>query len=192
MGRHAAILFLSTLAASLAAGQPVAGKVGVVNLTQAILETRDGRAARDYLEVEFRPEVVRLKAEEADVDAQREKLKKISKHKWLPGRRKKIRELALEIDRKNKDFRRHREDSQQVVENTRTRLMNILGKRMNSFLDRYAKDNGYSLILQGDVITASPDLTEEDVTKDVVKRYDLAYPEVPQFRIRPASTDGLH
>ncbi len=62
---------------------------------------------------------------------------------------------------------------------------------MNSFLNTYAKDNGFSLILQGDVITASPDLTQEDVTRDVIKRYDLAYPEVPQFRIKPAATDVL-
>jgi outer membrane protein len=181
MGRHAAVLFLATLLASLAAGQPVA-KVGLVNLQQAILATRDGRAARDYLEAEFRPDMARLKAEEADVDAQREKLNKISRRKWVPGRRRKIRELAQEIERKNKAFHRHQEDSQKVFQNTQTRLMNVLGKRMNSFLEKYAKDNRYSLILQGDVITASPDLTQEDVTKEVVTEYNKAYPELPQFR----------
>jgi Skp family chaperone for outer membrane proteins len=60
--------------------------------------------------------------------------------------------------------------------------MNVLGKRMNSFLNAYAKDHGYSLILQGDVVTASPDLIQDDVTKDVVKQYNDAYPQLPQFR----------
>lgn len=184
--RLALLSFLA--AASLASGQ---GKVGVVNLQEAILDTRDGRAARDYMEAEFRPDIERLKTEEAGLQAKRDKLTKINRHKWIPGRRGKIRKLTAEIESDNKALRRHREDNRQVVENTRTRLMNVLGKRMDSFLGTYAKDYGYSLILQGDVITASPDLKQEDVTRDVVKRYDLAYPDVPQFRIRPASTDGL-
>ena len=183
--RLALLSFLA--AASLAGGQ---GKVGVVNLTQAILDTRDGRAARVYMEAEFRPDLDRLKTEEANLQAQRDQLKKISKHKWIPGRRGKTRKLTLEIESNDKALRRHREDSQRVVEITRTRLMNVLGKRMDSFLGTYAKDYGYSIILQGDVITAPADSKQEDVTRDVVKRYDLAYPEVPQFRIQASSTGG--
>ena len=177
MERHAPVLFAFTLLASLATAQ---GKIGVVNLTQAVLNTRDGQAARDYLE-QFRPDLARLKAEETDLQSQRENLKKISKHRWLPGRRGKIRKLAQEIDRNDKAFRRHREDMQQVLEKERTRLLNVIGKRMSWFLDAYAKDHGFSLILQGGVITPS-DLTVEDVTEDVVTQYDNAYPELPQFR----------
>jgi Skp family chaperone for outer membrane proteins len=189
MKTHAALLALSTLVVSIAAAQPAA-KVGIVNLTQAILNTRDGRAARAYMEAEFNPDLDRLKKEEARLQAKRDQLKKISRHLWIPGRRRNIRKLTAEIESDNKTLRRHREDNQQVVETTRTRLMNVLGKRMNSFLTAYAKDYGYSLILQGDVITAAPELKQEDVTRDVVKRYDMAYPDVPQFTIRP--TDVLH
>jgi len=47
---------------------------------------------------------------------------------------------------------------------------------MKSVLAAYAQDRGYSLVVTDDQLLAvSPEVTTEDITKDLVKRYDDTY-----------------
>jgi Skp family chaperone for outer membrane proteins len=183
MGFRAVILVPAVMAGHLLVGQsvpPPGGKIGMINLQQAILETKDGRSAQKYLENEFAGTMARLKAEEAELDAARERLTKMRHPKWLPWKQAAYKKLAREIDRKNLAVRREREDARADAAMDQKRQLNELGRRMMSFLDTYAKDHGYSAILQGDVVTATPELATENVTKDVVKLYDEAHLDLYQ------------
>jgi Skp family chaperone for outer membrane proteins len=154
------------------------GKVGLVKLTQAISETRDGETARNYLHAKFDPVMARLRAEELSLKGERDRLavNRQRSLEWLPWRRGTDRKLAREVDHKTKAYRRRQEDARAAAEYEQQRLLSAISRRMKSVLAAYAQDSGYALVLTDDqVLAVSPEVTTEDITKDLVKRYDDIY-----------------
>jgi outer membrane protein len=96
------------------------------------------------------------------------------------------RKLMGDIDAKTKSFNRQVEDAQAELDQEQGRVLNELGGRMLAVLDKYAKDNGYAVILdvssqQTPVLFAA---TSIDVTREVVDLYNKNAPAAP------ASTSG--
>lgn len=123
----------------------------------------------------FAPFRERLKAEELSLKTQQDKLGQNRKRKleWLPWRSRAERRLARDIDHKAKVYRRHEEDARAEFANEQQRLVDAIAKRMKSVLTAYADDSGYSLIVADDQpLAVAPGVTTEDITKDLVKRYD--------------------
>jgi outer membrane protein len=86
--------------------------------------------------------------------------------------------LMRDIDQKTKSFNRDAEDAQAEFEQEQNKLMQEIGQKMMAVIDKYAKDNGYSLILdvsspQNPVLYAGNNI---DVTQDVVGLFDKNSP----------------
>ena len=161
-----------------ASGTP---KVGIINIQQAILSTNEGKRDLEQLEKKFEPKRTELQAQQKEVEdlkkqltAQQDKLNEEARN-----------QLVKTIDTKQKSLQRNLEDAQQDFQSQQGDIVNRIGGKLMEVIDKYAKANSYSAILdvsnpQSPVIWAA---ANTDVTKDIADAYN-AQSNVPA----PAST----
>ncbi|MDX2269586.1 MAG: OmpH family outer membrane protein [Bryobacter sp.] len=166
------------LAGLVLAGFPFAAtaqnKVGTINIQQAIVSTKDGQKAVTDLQAKFDPRRKDLEGKRSQIEALQQQLQKMG----TVGSEDAKRKLQLDIEAKQKGLQRDSEDAQADFEQDQSKLLNDLGGRIMQVINKYATDNGFSMILdisspQTPVIWAS---TAVDVTNDVVKLYDANAP----------------
>ena len=83
-------------------------------------------------------------------------------------------ELIRNIDKKTKSFNRDMEDAQAELDGEQQKILQDLGGKMMAVIDKYAKDNGFVLIVdvsspQTPVLFASNTI---DITKEIIELYD--------------------
>ena len=182
-----AVLLLSS-AASFA--QSPQTKVGIINIQAAIIGTREGQAAAKDLEAKSAPKKAQLEKLQTDINGLKEKFGKMSS---VGSDEQKV-SLQREIDAKTKSFNRQVEDAQSELDQEQGRILNELGGKVLAVLDKYAKDNGYTLILDVSaqntpVMFAANGI---DVTQEVVALYDKNAPAAgaPTSTIVPSTRPG--
>jgi len=172
-------------------------KIGIINIQAAIVGTREGQVAAKDLEGKSAPKKRELEKLQGDISGLREKLNKLSS----VGSEDQKQSLMREIDQKTKSFNRQVEDAQAELDQEQGRILNELGGKMLAVLDKYAKDNGYTVILDVSaqntpVLFAANGI---DVTQDVIALYDKNVPAggtpsgaaAPPITSRPAGTGTL-
>ena len=177
-GKTVKMRLVPTVATLLAAAASTAAfaqtatptKVGIINIQAAIIGTREGQAAAKELEGKSAPKKRELEKQQAEINGLREKLNKLSS----VGSDEQKQTLMREIDQKTKNFNRQVEDAQAELDQEQGRLLNELGGKMLAVLDKYAKDNGFAVVLDVSqqntpVLFAANSI---DVTQDVVALYD--------------------
>jgi len=164
-------------------------KVGVINIQQALLSTKDGQAAAQQLQSKFDPkreEIAKKESELQQLQAQYQKTQAVASE----DQRNK---MARDIDQRQRALQRDKEDAQAEFELEKDKVLNEIGNRLMQVIDKYAKDNAYSLILdvssqQTPVLYMASGL---DITAEVVKLYDanapaLTAPTMPAPAASPA------
>ncbi len=162
---------LSTLvlaAATLAQAQT--GKVGVINIQSAIVSTKDGQKAASELEGKAIPRQKSMEAKQNEINGLKDQLQK--GQNALSDQAK--QELVRNIDAKTKVFNRDMEDMRAELDQDQQKVLQDLGGKMMAVIDKYAKDNGYILIVdvsspQTPVLFASNTI---DITKEIIDLYD--------------------
>jgi outer membrane protein len=168
------------LAAALASNaqsptpSPAPTKVGIINIQQAILSTRDGQKAADELQQRYEPKRKELEQKQNEINALRDQLNRGSNTMSEEARQALIRQ----IDQKTRALNRDTEDAQADFEQDQNRILQELGQRMMVVIGKYARDNGYALILdvsspQTPVLYAANGI---DITSDIVALYDKNTP----------------
>ena len=166
---------LALTTALLAHAQTAAStKVGIIQLQQAILSTKDGQKAVGELRTRFEPKRTELEKKQANIAAMQEQLRKGSATMSEDAKNK----LVRDIDQATKSLNRDTEDAQAEVEQAESKIMQELGGRIMAVVDKYAKDNGYALILdvsnpQAPVVFAASSI---DITREVIDLYDKNAP----------------
>jgi outer membrane protein len=160
--------------ASIAQAQNAATKVGVIQIQSAIIGTKDGQKAAKELEDRFAPKQKSLESKQNEIRQLQDQFQKGGNTMAEAAKN----ELARNIDTKTKAFNRDMEDARAEYEQEQQRVLADLGQKMMSIIDKYAKDNGFALILdvsnpQTPVLYAS---TTIDVTKDIIDAYDKSAP----------------
>ena len=186
---RAIMLCSIALTASLAAyGQAPSTptKVGIINIQQAIVQTRDGQAAAKELDAKSAPKKKELEAMQAEIRGMQDKLSKMSNL----GSEEQKQALMRDIDARTKQFNRSVEDAQTELDAEQQKVLNNLGGKMLAVLDKYAKDNGYAIIFDvsqqtSNVLFAANGI---DVTKEVIELYDKN--AAPATSAAPAPTTG--
>jgi outer membrane protein len=168
----ASVLLSAALAVSAQTGSPT--KVGIINIQQAIISTTEGQKAAKELEEKSAPKKKELEKLQAEINSLRDQLNKMSS----VGSEDQKRRLMADIDQKTKSFNRQVEDAQAELDQEQGKVLNELGGRMLAVLDKYAKDNGYAVILdvssqQTPVLFAA---TSIDVTREVIDLYNKNVP----------------
>ncbi len=177
------VLAMGTL--SLAHAQSnTPSKVGVIRIQNAIVGTKEGQKAAQDLETRFvAPKRKEMEQKQAEVTALQQKLDK-GKNTMSEDARQQI---VRDIDQKTKAFNRANEDAQAELEQEQGKLLNELGGKMMAVIGKYAKDNGYSIILdvsgQNSPVVWISDAI--DITDEIVALYDKNTPSASPAAPKP-------
>jgi outer membrane protein len=181
--RAMAVALAFTLAASgrglaqgAAAGSPAAAgnKVGIVNIQDAIANTNEGKKELDALQQRFSPKQAELKTLNDEVENLKKQLQTQSDKLSDDERNNRVKTLEV----KQKSLQRNFEDAQNEFQQAEQEVVNRLGKKMLEVLEKYAKNNGYAMVLdvsnpQTPVLYASPG---SNITKELVDAYNTEVP----------------
>jgi outer membrane protein len=175
-------------AAPAAAAAPVK-TVGIINLRGAIGSTAEGKQASAELQSQFAPRSSEIDALTKQITDLQQKLQagqgKLSQEEetrlTAEGQR-----LTQRLDRRRNDFQEDATAAQQEV-------LERIGRKMVDVLDRYARENGFSVVLDtsgqnSPILYAS---NQVDVTQDIIRLYDQQYPvktgAAPAATAKPAT-----
>jgi Skp family chaperone for outer membrane proteins len=166
------IAFIASLAFCLnaAAQQQPVTKVGVINIQEALVGTRDGKKATEELDQKFLPEQKEFDARQNEVIQLQDQL---SKGSALFSEEKR-NELARDIDEKKKRLERDMQDAEDDLKAEQQKLLQSMAARMTAVISQYAKDNGFLLVIDvgnqnTPVLFAAAGV---DITQDVIALYD--------------------
>jgi outer membrane protein len=176
------------LALAVSAGAQSTAKVGVINIQSAIVSTKDGQKAANEIQGRFNPKKAELDKRQGDIGQLQDQLNRGRNTLSEDARNK----LVRDIDQKTKSLTRDTEDARAELDQEEQKIMNELGGRIMAVIDKYAKDNGYSLILdvsspQTPVLYASNTI---DITKDIIDLYDKNAPAATSGTGTPAGTSA--
>lgn len=165
---------LAIAAFSADAQTPGPGKVGVINIQSAIVSTKDGQKAANDIQTRFNPKKADLDRRQSEIGQLQDQLNRGRNTLSEDARNK----LVRDIDQKTKSLNRDTEDARSELDQEEQKIMSELGGRIMAVIDKYAKDNGYSLILdvsspQTPVLYASNAI---DITKEIIELYDKNAP----------------
>jgi len=168
----AALLILASVSWAQGASQPA--KVGVIHFEGAISSTQQGQKALTELQQRYEPQRKELEKRQNEINALREQLVRSSSTLSDEARQK----LNDEINEKTRKLNRDFEDAQQDYQQDLDKILQEFYAKMRVVVDRYAKDNGYTLILDiGSPQTPVVYVAEAaDITNDVVALYDKFNP----------------
>lgn len=155
-----------TAFSALAADAPPSTRVALVNIQEAIRSTADGKKAEATLRKEMEDMQKKMQAEGKKIQEAMEDLRKQGmvmdektrreKEEAIQGQIMKLREAEA---RNNAKFQeRDQEVSQPII------------KKLREIVSQIAKEKGYTLAIDGSSVIYA--LDQDDITKEVVKRYD--------------------
>ncbi len=157
------------MAVSLPAQSP-STKVAVISVQGAIIGTKDGQKAAQELEGKFAPKRKELSDRQAEITSLNDQLRKGSN----TLSQDKQAQMERDVEEKGKRLQRDTQDANDEWTNEQNRLLQSLGQRMMAVIEKYAKDNGYSMVLDVSnpntpVLYASSGI---DITQDIISLYD--------------------
>ena len=166
---------------SAAEGAPAspAAKVGIINIAQAIVSTKDGQKAAADFNAKFQPVKQRLATKQAEIKADQAKLNQGNNALSAEQRDN----LMRQIDQKTKSLNRESEDANAEQEQEQGRIMQDLGKRIMVVIDKYSKDHGYSLVLDVGSQQTPVLFATDNITAEIVKLYDQNSPSASAKKI---------
>ena len=182
----------SAPAAPAAPAAAPATKVGIINIQAAIVNSNEGQRDFEALQKKFDPKRQELE----NLNKELEEL-----NKKLTTQGDKLNEeahadLVKQIDSKKKTLQRNYEDANGEIQNQQNEIATRIGGKMIQVIDKYAKDNGYTVILDVSgqstaVLWASNSV---DVTKAIIDAYNAnsgvtapAAPAKPAAAAKPAA-----
>ena len=177
-----ALFVMSLLGLAFSAGAQTT-KVAVINIQSAIISTNDGKKAAGEIQSRFSPKKAEVDRRQGEISQLQDQLNRGRNTLSEEARQN----LTREIDQKNKALTRFTEDAQAELQQEEQKAMGELFGRVMQVIDKYAKDNSYTLVLdvssqQTPVLYASNTI---DITKDIIELYDKSSP--PAASAAPAS-----
>ena len=177
-------LVLGVAALAQAQGQ-VPTKIAIINVQNAILSTKDGQKAAADLQAQFNPRQQELEKKQAELTALQDQLRKGSATMSDEAKTKLMRDIDATTTRVNRDT----QDARSDLDEAQGKVMNELGGKMMAVMEKYATQNGYAVVLdvsnpQTPVLWAA---SAVDITNDIVKLYDQAYPGTAAAPATPAA-----
>src|SRR5215831_9521270 len=130
-------------AASAPAADPPATKIGVVNIQEAIMTSNEGKKEADALQAKFGGRQNELKTLNDEV----ENLKKQYTAQEASLSEDARSTKAKTIEAKGKTLQRNYEDFQNEVNQAEQEVINRIGQKMLSVLEKYAKAKGFAVVI---------------------------------------------
>lgn len=159
-------------------------KIGIVNIQDAIIATNEGKKEFDALQQRFAPKQNDLKSLNDEVENLKKDLQAKQDKLNEEERNKQVKNLEV----KQKTLQRNYEDAQNEFQQAEQEVVNRIGGKMLTVLEKYAKNNGYAVILdvsnpQTPVLWASQGT---NITKELVDAYNAEAPVAAAPSTKPA------
>jgi outer membrane protein len=173
-GASASSLRAQGAAAAAPGSSAVPGKIGVINVRQAIVTTSEGKQASAELQSQFAARQTELENLNKQINDLKQRLS--------AGQATLSQEEQARLTRQGellaRQLQRKQDEYQEDVNASQGDVIDKIGRKMIDVLDRYARENGYVAILDSSaqntpILYASNHI---DVTQDIIKLYDQAYP----------------
>jgi outer membrane protein len=168
-----ALLGSVAIHAQSAPGAAASGKVGVVDVRQAIVATSEGKQASAELQSQFasrQSELEGLNKHIADVRQRLQAGDKLSQEEQV--------RLQRDGEVSTRQLQRKQDEYQEDVNAAQADVVDRIGRKLVDVLDRYSRENGFVIVFDSSAQN-SPVLyksTQIDLTQDIVRLYDQAYP----------------
>ena len=150
--------------------QQAPAKVGVISIQGALVGTKDGQKASQELDTKFMPKKKEFDTRQTEIAQMQDQYNKGG----TVMSEDKRNQMARDIDEKKKRLQRDMQDAEEELQGEQQRLLQGLGQRMMAVIEKYAKDNGYTIVLNVSdpntpVLYASSAI---DITQDIISLYD--------------------
>jgi outer membrane protein len=149
-------------------------RIAVINIQTAIAATGEGKQTAQELQTKFAPrqdEINNMSKQMQDIE------QRLQDGQNTLSDDEKSR-LELQYQELSRNVQREQQEFQQDLQDARTDAVDTIGQKMMPLINRYANDNGYSVVLDTSA-QSSPVLfasNSVDITAAIVKLYDQAYP----------------
>jgi outer membrane protein len=146
------------------------GKFAVINIQGALMGTKDGQKAAAELQSKTAPKKKELEQKQNEINVLQDQLNKGSNTLSEAAKS----DLYKKIEYQKKALQREVEDAQADLEADQQKILQQLGEKILSVIQKYSRDNGYTLVVdvsspQTPVLWASPSI---DITKEIIELYD--------------------
>jgi outer membrane protein len=149
-------------------------KVGVINMQAAITGTAEGKQAAAELQSQFAPRQTELQNLQKQAEDDQNRLRT---GQSMLSEEEQAR-LSNEYTKLGRVLQRKSQEAQDDFNEAQQEIVNRIGRKMVDILNKYAKDNGYAVVLDSSS-QQTPILYEAnqiDVTQDIIRLFDQAYP----------------
>jgi outer membrane protein len=177
----------SPATAPAAAAPAGPSKIGIINIQKAILSTQEGKKLAAQLNARFAPRIAEINNEKKQIDALQKQLAD-GGNTMSAGAKS---QLTQEIATKQRDSQQTATNAQSDYQNAQTDLMNTVGTKMMPLLQQYAKQHGYTAIVdvslpwpQSPVLYFNPGT---EITDSIIRLYDQAHPAASAPAAKPGS-----
>ena len=148
------------------------GKVGVINIQDAILSTADGKKAMQDLQNKYMPRQQEIQRRQQEIQQLQEQIEK----QMTTLSEDEQRRMSRELQEKQKILRRMTEDAQSDFQNDRDDVMRNIGQKMVKVIDQYASKTGFALVIDSGQVPIYYAAQGVNITPEIIKLYDSTYP----------------
>lgn len=163
-------------------------KVGIIDIQQAIVATNEGARDFEALQKKFEPR----RSELQNLNTEVENLKKQLNTQGDKMNEEARATLVKSIETKQKSLQRSAEDAQNEFQAQQNEIAQRILQKMAPVIDKYAKSNGYGMLLdssnpwpQGPLLWATASV---DLTKTIVDAYNAQSGVAPPAAAKSAGT----
>ncbi len=155
---------------------PAPTKIATIHIQNAMVGTKEGQKAAAGLQAKVEPRRKEIEAKQAEITTKQAEVNK-SRNTMAEA---KLASLQRDIDSLTKSLQRDSQDAQEELQQEQDKVLNELGQKMMVVIDKYARDNGYAVVVdtsaqQSPLLWAANGL---DITKEIVDLYDKNAPVV--------------
>jgi outer membrane protein len=149
-------------------------KLAIINVRNAIVSTAEGKQAQAQLQSQFAPKQNDLQNLQKQIEEIQRRMSEGAR--TLSDDEK--RRLQGQGELLSRRIQRGNDDLNEELNAAQGEIVDTIGRKMLDVLDRYARENGFSVVLdtsaQGTPVVYGS--SQADITQEVVRLYDQAYP----------------
>jgi len=177
----------SPAAATAPAPSVSSNKIGIINIKGAIVASNEGQRDFEGLQKRFDPKNAELKSRNDEIEGLKRQLQTQGEKMNEQARAA----LVAQITQKQTALKRFVEDTQADLNGQQNQLAGSIGQKLMKTLDKYARDNGFALVLdysgeQSAVLWVGQGV---DITEAVIQAYNTesGVPAQPKSNAGPSS-----
>jgi len=146
------------------------GKIGLLNVLHVMAECAEGKQALGEFNKKVDAKRVELEKKSGEIQELQRQLQ--SQSRTLNDESRAA--LAKNIENKTTELQRSQDDAQKEFTQTQNEIMNRIGNRMAPIVQKYAKDNNFTIIVDGSnqnsqVIYFDPAI---EITAEIIRKVD--------------------